>query len=211
AAVRKMFEDLDVFIFTLGLTEAWRSKIDGTIYPIAPGVIAGEFHESRYEFVNFTSKEVRQHIVKLIQLLRSKRKKKIFKILFTVSPVPLTATASGKHALVATNYSKACLNTVARELAEERPFIDYFPSFDIVTNPAAHSDFYEANLRSITDSGVDNVMKIFLDSYGLSHSNGAVPVNDYAKSTNNQKLADAQVVDRDDELQCEEALLEAFG
>ena len=37
AAVRQMFETLDVFVFTLGLTECWRSKEDGAVFPICPG------------------------------------------------------------------------------------------------------------------------------------------------------------------------------
>ncbi|MGK3891080.1 hypothetical protein, partial [Enterococcus faecium] len=40
AAVREMFAGLDVFVFTLGLTEAWVSRVDGAVFPIAPGVIA---------------------------------------------------------------------------------------------------------------------------------------------------------------------------
>nr|WP_262984797.1 GSCFA domain-containing protein [Sphingomonas daechungensis] len=35
-AVRRMFETLDVFVFTLGLTECWRSKEDGAVFPLCP-------------------------------------------------------------------------------------------------------------------------------------------------------------------------------
>ena len=38
-----MFEQSEIFIFTLGLTEAWRSKKDGAVFPLAPGVSAGSF------------------------------------------------------------------------------------------------------------------------------------------------------------------------
>lgn len=37
AAVRRMFEELDVFIFTLGLTEAWTDVRDGAAFPSCPG------------------------------------------------------------------------------------------------------------------------------------------------------------------------------
>ena len=33
-AVRDMFEQSDIFVFTLGLTEAWASKSDGMIFPL---------------------------------------------------------------------------------------------------------------------------------------------------------------------------------
>jgi hypothetical protein len=41
AAVRTMFREADVFVFTLGLTEGWRSRGDGAVFPRAPGVTAG--------------------------------------------------------------------------------------------------------------------------------------------------------------------------
>ena len=55
AAVRAMFETLDVLVFTFGLTESWRNRADGAIFPLAPGVAGGEFHGDRYEFVNFSA------------------------------------------------------------------------------------------------------------------------------------------------------------
>jgi hypothetical protein len=50
-----MFETLDVLVFTFGLTESWRNRADGAIFPLAPGVAGGEFHGDRYEFVNFSA------------------------------------------------------------------------------------------------------------------------------------------------------------
>ncbi|HEX3551362.1 MAG TPA: GSCFA domain-containing protein, partial [Candidatus Elarobacter sp.] len=58
AAVRTMFESLDVFVFTLGLTETWRSKRDGAVFPTAPGVAAGAMDPDAYEFHNVTVAEV---------------------------------------------------------------------------------------------------------------------------------------------------------
>jgi hypothetical protein len=48
-----MFEKLDVFTFTLGLTEAWRNRNDGAVFPLPPGVSGGEMNDQRYEFINF--------------------------------------------------------------------------------------------------------------------------------------------------------------
>ena len=58
-AVREMFERLDVFVFTLGLTEAWRSRIDGAVYPLAPDVVAGKMGQAAHEFVNIFRSSVR--------------------------------------------------------------------------------------------------------------------------------------------------------
>ena len=58
AAVRKMVEQLDVFVFTLGLTEAWVSSTDGAVFPICPGVAGGTFDDLKYSFANFGVGEV---------------------------------------------------------------------------------------------------------------------------------------------------------
>ncbi len=57
AAVRRVFEDSDLFIFTLGPTEAWEDVRDGSIYPLCPGTAAGEFNAETYRFRNFTCAE----------------------------------------------------------------------------------------------------------------------------------------------------------
>src|SRR5205823_5450668 len=44
SAVRQAFQELDVFVFTLGLTESWRHRKDGAVYPLCPGVVGGEFN-----------------------------------------------------------------------------------------------------------------------------------------------------------------------
>jgi hypothetical protein len=50
--VRELFEKADVFVFTLGLTEGWRSKQDGSAVPLAPGIAGGHGEEEQFTFVN---------------------------------------------------------------------------------------------------------------------------------------------------------------
>ena len=38
ACVREVFTQADWIILTLGLTEAWYSRVDGAVFPLAPGV-----------------------------------------------------------------------------------------------------------------------------------------------------------------------------
>ncbi len=51
-AVRKMFAELDLFVFTMGLTEGWEHREDGTMYPMAPGTVAGEYDPKKHVFRN---------------------------------------------------------------------------------------------------------------------------------------------------------------
>jgi hypothetical protein len=45
--VRDVFTQCDWLVFTLGLTEGWRSKQDGAVYPLAPGVSGGQFDSTK--------------------------------------------------------------------------------------------------------------------------------------------------------------------
>lgn len=195
--VRRMFVELDFLIFTLGLTEMWVHRASDTVYPTAPGTIAGKFDSSKYEFRNAQVKDVVNDFEEFQTLLNHIRGGRPYKVLLTVSPVPLTATASGKHILVANTYSKSVLRTAAGQLSEDQSHIDYFPSYEIVTNPKLASSGYEENLRSVRDAAVKNVMRQFF----LAHP----PVQ-------KEEVATAGEVSEDvDQVQCEEALLEAFG
>ncbi len=164
AAIRQMFARADVFIFTLGLTEAWQSLLDGTIYPSAPGVIAGDYDPQRYGFVNFRYPEVRGDFETFLTLLR--QRKPGVRVLLTVSPVPLAATASGDHVLVATTQSKATLRAVAGDLADEHDDVFYFPSYEVITGQPARHGLYAPDLRNVVQAGVDTVMQHFFAAEG---------------------------------------------
>ena len=208
ARVKHMFQTMDVFIFTLGLTEGWVHAPTGTVYPIAPGVIAGSFDPNVHTFKNFNSREIRSSLLQFCQIVRSLRtENKVFRVLLTVSPVPLTATASGNHILLANTYSKSCLRAVAQELRDEKSFIDYFPSYEIITNPSARSAFYQDNLRSVRPEGVEVVMSHFFSSLppSLRRDKPADSSMEAREPSSNESSAD------DDNIQCEEALLEAFA
>jgi hypothetical protein len=194
ADVLRVVQDLDIMVFTLGLTESWQIKTCGTVLPTAPGVIGGRFDDSRYEFVNFRYAQVLADIEALHSEMIEVRDGRAFNMILTVSPVPLTATAEDRHILQSTTYSKAVLRSVAGDFCADHAFADYFPSFEIITNPAARSDFFEDNLRSVRSDSVSTVMQTFQRAYRL------VPPDQ-----NRVNLAQPGDVD------CEDVLLEAFA
>lgn len=158
-AVHKLFSKADVFIFTLGLTECWRSKQDGAVYPSCPGTQAGTFDPHRHEFVNLTVAEVISDLRGAVELLRIINP--ALRVILTVSPVPLVATASGKHVLTASTQSKAVLRAAAGQLADELPHVDYFPSYEMITAPCFGGAFFSDDKRSVTEEGVAFVMEAF--------------------------------------------------
>lgn len=195
--VKYLFKALDLFIFTLGLTEMWVHKESGTVYPTAPGTLAGKFDEDVFEFKNPSFGLINKDMSDFVQVLRRIRGGKSFKMILTVSPVPLTATASGRHALTSTIYSKSTLRSIAG-LWADKAYVDYFPSFEIVTNPRMHSTAFADNLRSVRDETVEVVMKHFFSEHPTLRAYSP----DYSLIGTPQKNFD--------DIQCEEALMEAF-
>lgn len=199
ARVREMFETLDLLVFTLGLTEAWVSKVDGTAFPLCPGVAGGIFDPEKHAFRNLRTGEVREQIEAFVTRLRGVNP--TARVILTVSPVPLAATASGNHVLPATIYSKSALRAAAQEAAEDLEGVYYFPSYEIVTGPQARGRFFADDLREVTEEGVEQVMRVF-----LRHATGGeVPINAPAAAT--EDVLDARVSAWVEAL-CDEALLD---
>ena len=159
AAVRRLLAELDVLVFTLGLTETWEASGDGTAYPVAPGTLAGTFDPARCRFRNLRYPEIHADMEAFRALLREINP--AARMILTVSPVPLTATASGGHVLVASSYSKSVLRAVAGDLAEDHEDVAYFPSYEIIASHPGRAMFFNPDLRSVNLAGVDYVMRHF--------------------------------------------------
>lgn len=192
--VKKLFSDLDLFVFTLGLTEAWVSDKDDTVYPLAPGVVAGDYNPERYGFKNFRYGEIYDDLAAFLSALRAVNGKA--KLLLTVSPVPLAATASGEHVLVATTYSKSVLRAVAGDLAKDFPGVFYFPSYEIITGQPSRHAFYGEDLRQVTPEGVATVMRHF---FGDSAPAQAAPPPRKAKPEVGFEHCEESLLDQDDD------------
>jgi hypothetical protein len=162
AAIRRAVETMDVFVFTLGLTETWIRRGDGAVYPLCPGVAGGEFDRERHAFVNLTVAEVAADLNAAINFLRVRNPS--VRIILTVSPVPLIATAEDRSVLVSTAYSKAVLRIAAEEVSS-RSNVAYFPSYEVITGNHARGKYFDSDLRNVTAEGVDHVMRLFLAHY----------------------------------------------
>jgi hypothetical protein len=192
--VRKMFKEAQVFVFTLGLTETWVSKQDGSAFPIAPGVSGGSFDPQKYKLVNLSPMEVIRDMDKFVRTVKKVNQKMRF--ILTVSPVPLMATATDKQVIVATMYSKSVLRAAASFLADKYRFVDYFPSYEIISSPVMRGQFYNPDMRTVSHFGVEHVMKQFF----IEHHPPKIK-KDEIKRTEQEN----------DDVQCDEELLAAFG
>ena len=171
--VRRMFEQADVFIFTLGLTEAWRSRANGTVFSAAPGVVGGAFDPNHHEFVNFSVEEtyaaLREFLAKFHVVNPAA------KVLLTVSPVPLIATYEDRSVLLSNTYSKSVLRVAAEMAIRDHDWVDYFPSYEIITNSSAGGLYYHADHREVNGLGVAHAMRCFMHNYTTDGSSRDAP------------------------------------
>ena len=199
-AIARAVEHGSVFTFTLGLTEAWRNLRHGHVYAACPGTLHGTFDAAKHGFHNFTPSEILGDLTAAFDLAREANPD--LRILLTVSPVPLVATASGKHVLVASTYSKSVLRAAAGEYADGHDYADYFPSYELIATAPSRAMFYEPNLRSVSNQGVDFVMDMFFRCMQGKYPPEIAP---------EPKQPAAPRVPSEDEIVCEEEILEQFN
>ncbi|HEX8306124.1 MAG TPA: GSCFA domain-containing protein [Jatrophihabitans sp.] len=208
AAIRAAVADASCLVFTLGLTEAWHDRRDGVVYPVCPGTVRGVFDPDRHEFRNHAFAQVQQDVLAAVDLARSVNPG--LRVLLTVSPVGLTATATGEHALTANTYSKSVLRAVAGQLAQEHEQIDYFPAYEIITGVPFRGAFYEPNLRDVTPEGVEFVMRRF--TAALSRQSASQTASQSASQpAGHQAGPDRADSGKEADLLCDDAVLDYYN
>jgi hypothetical protein len=203
-AVRTMLEELDVFVFTLGLTECWRSREDGAVFPLCPGVEGGTFDPERHEFYNQTVDDVVGDMSQFIEKLSKINSRA--KVILTVSPVPLMATADpGAHVLSATTYSKSVLRVAAETLCRRFEHVHYFPSYEVITGAFNRGSYYADDLRNVLEDGVGHVMALFMKHATVLDDRSVEPEKAFTAGPADAYLARAQhLVD----VECDEVALD---
>jgi hypothetical protein len=202
--VNRAFKRADLFVFTFGLTEAWIHTETGTVYPTAPGTIAGEYDADIFSFKNYNVAEVINDFYEFRSLIKESNPNVRF--LITVSPVPLTATATSDHVEVATCYSKSVLRAACGHLNTQFDDVDYFPSYEVITSLNSRGCYYEENKRSISPDGVSKVMNMLLGKHNL---NGAPRKQEFGESKVKAVIGENLSAESDEV--CEDVLLEAFA
>ena len=155
-ACRRAFEEVEVFILTLGLNECWQFIPDGSVISRGP--------KTSHHFALFRHRvlSVDENLVCLQRFLDVVRARNPgLKLIVTVSPVPLLATglADDTHVIAANGHSKAVLRTAAEELRRRNDGVFYFPSYEIVG--CCLDDPWEDDTRHIKRAAVAQVMAAF--------------------------------------------------
>jgi hypothetical protein len=163
-AIQRMLHKAQVLIFTLGLTELWEDAETGAAFPVCPGTAAGTFDPARHRFRNLSYAELLADLERVLALMQ--RRNPQARLLLTVSPVPLAATATRRHVVAATTHSKSLLRAVAERMRDKYDSVDYMPAYEIITSPLSQGRYFMPDGRNVSEAGVARVMECFFSAHG---------------------------------------------
>lgn len=158
-----LLRDSRLFVLTLGMAECWYDAKAGHYLNNTPGprVLAAYGDQLSVHLTRFE-----QHLAALRELhaLLSRTHGEHFRIVVTVSPVPLERTFLAQDVVVTNNYSKSMLRAVAQEFAAAHANVDYFPSYELVTyaNPQTS---WAWDHRHVNAALVAHIMALFARHY----------------------------------------------
>jgi hypothetical protein len=121
----------DVLILTLGLTETWIDDENQIVFNNAITAVA-PYLRNRLRLFNARPQQVYDVLGAALTQLHTAAPK--LRVVITVSPVPMTQTFLSADVAAANAYSKSTLRCAAQMLHEDLPFVDYFPSYEMVMN-----------------------------------------------------------------------------
>ncbi|TDR89064.1 GSCFA domain-containing protein [Enterovirga rhinocerotis] len=133
--VNRLYRELaqsQFVLITLGLIEAWFDHKSGLYINCAPPKSATRAEPDRFELHVLGHDEVVASLRDLMGLLDQVCPPD-YRMILTVSPVPLTATFTPADVAIANCYSKSVLRAACEVLVAERANIDYFASYESVT------------------------------------------------------------------------------
>lgn len=163
--VREAFRKLanvDAVIITLGLIEDWYDQRLGLYMNSAPTGHMVKKHPERFTFRILSFEENLSIVRQSLDLIHAVNPRA--KIVITTSPVPLGKTFTSRDVIVANTYSKSTLRVIAQDVADERDYVDYFPSYEIVMLSDKFGA-WEDDQRHVLDTKVAEIMASFMGHY----------------------------------------------
>ena len=159
---RQIFDGTDIFIITLGLSEVWYNKATAEVFWRA--IPRSKFDAARHGFKVSTVAENRENLETIYRIIRANRPNA--SVIFTLSPVPLTATFRPVSCITANTVSKSVLRVALDEFLRahaDEPGLFYFPSFEITKE--YFRDPYRGDNRHVRTDVIKQIMRSFAKHY----------------------------------------------
>jgi hypothetical protein len=172
---RRAIEQAHVFILTLGLTEIWQDRIDGSVISLPAGPYPNEGGDmGRYEFRVSRFVENLENLERIHAIMNKYNPS--CHILVTVSPVNLWATfRRDRDVISASCNSKSTLRAAADEFAVNHKNVSYFPAYEMATiyQPLVGKTYFSDGRENfhVNKATVKFIMRHFFNYYSKK-SNG---------------------------------------
>jgi len=159
----------EVLILTLGLTEIWEDRVDGSVICLPSGPYVNEGGDmGRYAFRVSRYGENLQNLERIHQIMLENNPR--CRIIVTISPVHLWATfREDLDVISASCNSKATLRAAVDEFASIHENVFYFPAFEMATiyRPLMGAPLFSEGRENfhVNEETVDFIMKGFFDYY----------------------------------------------
>lgn len=161
AVMRDGFQQADVCVITLGMTEVFKKKDNGLVCNQVPVYGGGSgLRETAFHASDFM--ENLENMRVSLRLLKEMNPK--VQVVLTVSPVPLHRSFN-THDIFVNNYESKCtLRAVAGQICREYDWVHYFPSFEIVWGTGATA--YQAKDRlHVKEEVVERIIAAFMEAH----------------------------------------------
>ncbi|MFT8246935.1 GSCFA domain-containing protein [Roseomonas sp. BN140053] len=177
-SVRTVTRDIfssDIAILTLGLVEAWHDNETNTYLNVAPSGGVIRRHPGRFDLHILDYSSSLKSLNTIYEIVQATNPHLRFVV--TVSPVPLSATFTGKDIATANCYSKSVLRAVAEDFVSGKEGVDYFPSYEAVTESTPLGAWMEDAVH-VRPELVSCVIRYFLQNYLSAEEAGAIGLDD---------------------------------
>lgn len=174
--------EAEVVVLTLGLSEAWFDRHTGLYLNVAPTEHMVQAHGERFELHVLDAASTLAMLDEIDRLLCAHLRPG-FKLLLTVSPVPLTSTFRDQDVLLANSYSKSLLRACCDPFLQGRAHARYFPSYEFATLSPPDLVWSDDDFRHVDRRFVDYLMASVLA--GLQ---GASPAAEQARRSARQQV-----------------------
>lgn len=152
----------DCLMMTPGLIEAWRDRATGLYIHEAPTRKVMAVAADRWEVEVLSYAQCEADLLEAIDIVRARNPG--VKVLVTTSPVPMAATFSGQDVRVANAQSKSVLRAACGAAAQQRPLVDYFPSYESVTL-SFPTGVWEKDRLHVHSAFIGKIVARLLDRY----------------------------------------------
>lgn len=171
---RQALERAEVLILTLGLTEIWEDKVDGSVICLPSGPYVNEGGDmSRYRFRVSRYSENLENLERVHELMAEHNP--ACRLVVTVSPVHLWATfRTDADVIAASCNSKSTLRAVADEFVARHENVHYFPAYEMATifRPLMGWSIFTEGRENfhVNQETVDFIMRHFFEFYADAQS-----------------------------------------